>query len=144
MSAPTDLLGYVSAFAFVAANVGTAFAVRRPGRLNRQRDAVEEVEIGTERRRVIGLGLDELQQGVLIGGSPGAGKTTLLAAFEHRLPVRIGALFIDLKGDRSLPGKLGIPPERVFGLGDRCSAAWNPLEEGTGAGPRLESPSSST
>ena len=39
----------------------------------------------------------------------------------------------DLKGDRSLPDKLGIPPERVFGLGDRCSASWNPLQEGNPA-----------
>lgn len=133
MNAPTELLGYLTAVAFVAANVGVAFAVRLPGRRSQPGREVSEIEIGTERRRVVGLGLDELQQGVLIGGSPGAGKTTLLAAFERRLPERIGSLFIDLKGDRSLPGALGIPPERVFGLGDRCSAAWNPLDEGNPA-----------
>lgn len=130
---PVDLLDYALPIAFVGANVGLVFAARLPKGLRRRELEIEEVEIGTVRRRVVALGLDELQQGVLVGGSPGAGKTTLLAALEERLPARIGVLFIDLKGDRSLPSKLGIPPERVFGLGDRCSAAWNPLEKGNPA-----------
>lgn len=81
----------------------------------------------------LALELDELQQGILVGGSPGAGKSTLLVAMGRRLPDRVGAVFVDLKGDRSMAESLGIPSERVFGLGDRASAAWNPLQRGNPA-----------
>ena len=97
MSAPLDLPGYVTAVGFVAVNAGLVFGLRR------SRVKVNEVRIGTERRRPVGLGLDELQQGILIGGSPGAGKTTLLAAMEQRLPEQIGALFVGPEGRSVAP-----------------------------------------
>lgn len=130
--------GIVSALVFVGLIVGVATTARwgMAQRARAKRDPARSVRIGTTSGRrgyPVELGLDELQQGVLVGGSPGAGKTTLLAALTERLPEGIGCAFVDLKGDRSLPGKLGIGPDQVFGLGDRCAAPWNPLEVGNPA-----------
>ncbi|MCB0865091.1 MAG: TraM recognition domain-containing protein [Solirubrobacterales bacterium] len=134
MSALTGLAGYAGASGFVAAWAGLVFGIDHLAFRRRRTSYPEDVLIGSAgRRRPISLGLDELQQGLLIGGSPGAGKTTLLTAIERRLPEQIGCLFIDLKGDRSLARNLVIPPDRVFGLGDRAAANWNPLEEGNPA-----------
>ena len=134
MSALTGIVGYAGAAGFVGSCAGIVFGIDHLVRGGGRRTEPEDVLIGTARRkRPVSLGLDEFQQGVLIGGSPGAGKTTLLTAIEQRLPIEIGCLFIDLKGDRSLARSLGIPPERVFGLGDRASANWNPFEEGNPA-----------
>lgn len=134
MSASTGLLGYVAAIGFAASGAGLVFGLDRLVRGRRRSTNPGDVPIGSAgRKRPVSLGLDELQQGVLIGGSPGAGKTNTLTVLEQGLPVGIGCLFIDLKGDRSLARNLGIPPERVFGLGDRASAAWNPLEKGNPA-----------
>ena len=136
----TGAAGFASAIGFVIGIVAVVGLVRHAVtvRLGRRRDQNDgpTVMIGAagKRRREVALGLDELQQGILIGGSPGAGKTTLLVALQSRLPASIGCLFVDLKGDRSLPARLGIPPQCVFGLGDRCSAAWNPLDRGNPAG----------
>ena len=134
MSGLTGVVGYVGAVGFVGAWSGIVFGIDHL--ISRQRGPkyADDVLIGSVgHRKRVSLGLDELQQGLLIGGSPGAGKTTLLTAIERRLPSQIGCLFIDLKGDRSLAAKLGILPERVFGLGDRASANWNPFEEGNPA-----------
>ncbi|MDX6584272.1 MAG: conjugal transfer pilus assembly protein TraD [Solirubrobacterales bacterium] len=137
----TGVLGFATAIGFVGVIVGTVAVGRRVvdqaldhlGRRRRnQRGAVLIGSVG-KRGRPVALDLDELQQGILIGGSPGAGKTTLLTAIEHRLPAEIGCAFVDLKGDRALGGRLGIAPERVFGLGDRVSAAFNPLDRGNPA-----------
>ncbi|MGH2953013.1 MAG: type IV secretory system conjugative DNA transfer family protein [Solirubrobacterales bacterium] len=134
--------GFAGSLAFVAAIVGAVelvrLAARGAVRWVRGRSGADPlaVRIGTRagaRRRQVALGLDELQQGVLVGGSPGAGKSTLLAGLNRRLPDGVGSLFLDLKGDRSMAGRLGIPAERVFGLGDRVAAAWNPLEAGNPA-----------
>lgn len=130
--------GMASALVFVGLIVGVATTARwRVGRRSRaKRDPARSVQIGTTRGRrgyPVELGLDELQQGVLVGGSPGAGKTTLLAALAARLPEGVGCAFVDLKGDRSLAGKLRVPYDRVFGLGDRCAASWNPLDAGNPA-----------
>jgi len=130
--------GMASAVAFVSLIVGVAATARwRVGSRSRaRRGPASSVRIGSTRGRrgsPVELGLDELQQGVLVGGSPGAGKTTLLAGLAARLPEGVGCAFVDLKGDRSLPGRLGIGPERVFGLGDRCAASWNPLDAGNPA-----------
>ena len=134
MSALNGIAGYAGASSFVGAGIAAAFATRRPQFLGRQKWPPDVVYLGRVGRRTrIGLGLDELQQGILIAGSPGAGKTTVLIVIDRRLPAHLGCLFIDLKGDKSLPAKLNIPPERVFGLGDRCSAAWNPLGDGNPA-----------
>jgi conjugal transfer pilus assembly protein TraD len=89
--------------------------------------------VGARGASLVGLSLEELQQGVLIGGSPGAGKTTLLASMIRQLPSDIGAVIVDLKGDRSLAARVGIASESVFGLGDRGSASWTPLECGNAA-----------
>jgi len=70
---------------------------------------------------------------VLLGGSPGAGKTTLLVGLVRAIPAPVGVLFVDLKGDRSLPSRLGVGGDQVFGLGDRGSAAWSPLQAGNAA-----------
>lgn len=137
----SGLAGLATAVGFVAVVGMGVNALRHiPSLLMRLRssarpDASPTVLIGagSSRSNPVELGLDELQQGLLIGGSPGAGKTTLLVAIGRRLPPGVGAVFIDLKGDRSLPGRLGISPERVFGLGDRCAAAWNPLQRGNAA-----------
>lgn len=134
--------GFATSLGFAAAVAAICLALERLGALtfgtSRQRPAGEEgssVYLGTatDSGEAVRVGLDELQQGTLVGGSPGAGKTTLLVAIGTRLPSRVGAVFIDLKGDRSLPARLGIAPECVFGLGDRCSAAWNPLQRGNAA-----------
>jgi len=82
------------------------------------------------RPRAVRLESDELQQGVLVGGSPGAGKTTLLRNLVLGLDGAIGAVIVDLKGDRGLASRMGIAPSQVFGLGDRGAASWNPLEDG--------------
>lgn len=134
MSALTGLSGYLSASGLLGGSVAPVFETDWLIRGFRDSRGPAGVAIGKAGRwRMTILGLGELQQGVLIGGSPGAGKTTLLTAVQRRLPEQIGCPLIDLKGDRSLPSKLGIPPERVFGLGDRCSAAWNPLGRGNPA-----------
>jgi conjugal transfer pilus assembly protein TraD len=137
----TGALGFATASAFIVAVVGAVAVARRAvgnaqGRwLRRDQDEARSVLIGTvgSRGTPVALDLDEVQQGVLIGGSPGAGKTTLLTAIEQRLPAEIGCAFVDLKGDRALPDRLAIPPDRVFGLGDRVSAAFNPLDRGNPA-----------
>lgn len=138
MSALTGFAGYLGASGLVAANGALAYAIGWPRTRVGKRDVVYLGRTHSRRRfalgrRKIALGLDEFQQGILIGGSPGAGKTTALVAVNNRLLDEVGGLFIDLKGDRSLPAKLGIPPENVFGLGDRVSAAWNPLARGNAA-----------
>jgi conjugal transfer pilus assembly protein TraD len=134
--------GFITSTCLVVGVVSAVAAVRQlsssaAGRLRgRRADPESSVLIGataSRHGRPVCLGLDELQQGILIGGSPGAGKTTLLTAIEHRLPDEIGCAFVDLKGDRALADRLAIPPERVFGLGDRVSAAFNPLERGNPA-----------
>jgi conjugal transfer pilus assembly protein TraD len=125
-----SLAGSIGAVVWLLGSLGPT------ARRRRAREDLPSVRIGTikaSRRRSCELGLDELQEGVLVGGSPGAGKTTLLVAMSARLPAGIGLAYVDLKGDRSLPEKLRIPPERVFGLGDRASAAWSPLEAGNPA-----------
>jgi len=100
----------------------------------RRRSSEVGVRIGvTPSRRLLALTLAELQQGVLIGGSPGAGKTTLLRTLVSRLPVEIGVVIVDLKGDRSLGPRLGIGADSTFGLGSRCAAAWNPIHHGSPA-----------
>lgn len=137
----TGALGFATAISFVAAILGAVVASRRLigrslGRVARHgRNEGRSILIGTagRRGRAVTLDLEELQQGVLIGGSPGAGKTTLLTAIEQRLPAEFGCAFVDLKGDRALADRLGISPERVFGLGDRVSAAFNPLDRGNPA-----------
>lgn len=134
MSALTGIVGYAGAAGFVGSCASVVFGIDHLISKGRRTKHAENVLIGAaRRRRRVSLGLDELQQGLLVGGSPGAGKTTLLTAIERRLPAQIGCLFIDLKGDRSLARNLGIPAERVFGLGDRASANWNPFEEGNPA-----------
>jgi conjugal transfer pilus assembly protein TraD len=136
----TGALGFATAIGFVAVVLSAVAAIkhwvevlRPPG--GRRRNETGSVLIGTvgKRGRPVALDAGELQQGILIGGSPGAGKTTLLTAIEQRLPREIGCAFVDLKGDRSLAERLRIPPERVFGLGDRVSAAFNPLDRGNPA-----------
>ena len=138
----TGVIGFITSTCLVVAVVAAVVAVRRltgstVGRIRVDRlDATATALIGStasRHGRPVALDLDELQQGVLIGGSPGAGKTTLLAAIAQRLPLEIGCVFVDLKGDRALADRLGIAPERVFGLGDRASAAFNPLERGNPA-----------
>lgn len=137
----TGVLGFATAIGFGVIIVGAVAASRRLvdrglGRAARHRRTAScSVLIGTagRRGRPVALDLDELQQGVLVGGSPGAGKTTLLTAIEQRLPAEIGCAFVDLKGDRALAQRLGIPPAGVFGLGDRVSAAFNPLDRGNPA-----------
>ncbi len=129
----TGFAGYLGATAFALIGPALIFGPSLLLRRHRSTNRPEEVLIGKAGRREIGLGLDEMQQGLIVGGSPGAGKTNLLTVIEQGLPSGIGCLFIDLKGDRSLAANLGIPPERVFGLGDRASAAWNPLQEGNAA-----------
>jgi conjugal transfer pilus assembly protein TraD len=134
--------GFITSACLVVAVVGAVAAVRRlsdlaaghvrAGRLD-PRASVLIGATASRHGRPVALGLDELQQGVLVGGSPGAGKTTLLTAMEQRLPAGVGCAFVDLKGDRALAERLGIPPERVFGLGDRVAAAFNPLERGNPA-----------
>jgi conjugal transfer pilus assembly protein TraD len=126
--------GIVTATLFVGVVSVLVIAVRLWLRDRTDKDEADGVPIGHSkegRRRPIRLGLDELQQGALIGGSPGAGKTTLLVALASRLPAPIGLLFIDLKGDRSLPTRLGVFPSAVFGLGGRGGASWNPLGFGS-------------
>lgn len=138
---PLSVGGFIGAFAFcglvIASTLGLSrFASAAWGRVSNPGAGEEETVLigdGPGRANPVALGLDELQQGLLIGGSPGAGKTTLLVAIGRRLPDGVGGVFIDLKGDRSLPGKLGICPEAVFGLGGRGSAAWNPLQRGNAA-----------
>ena len=122
-----------SALAFVVAITGVVVGAHL--RLRRRWAPLPEagVRIGRvkgRRGRPVVLGLDELQEGVLIGGSPGAGKTTLLTALASRLPARVGLLFVDLKGDRSLAPRLGLRVDAVFGLG-RGEASWNPLGVGS-------------
>lgn len=137
----TGLLGFATAIGFVGVIVAAVAATRglvaraADHRGRRVRDRYRAVLIGTAGRRggPVSLDADELQQGVLIGGSPGAGKTTLLVAVGQRLSAEIGCVFVDLKGDRSLADRLAIPPERVFGLGARVSAAFNPLDRGSPA-----------
>ena len=104
------------------------------GRLIDRRNSAEVIlGRGRKRRRRVGLSPDELQQGVLIGGSPGAGKTTLLSTLVNGLPSEVGCLIVDLKGDRSLPARVGVAPDRVFGLDGRGAAVWNPFEAGNPA-----------
>ena len=135
--------GYAASIAFVVAVVGAVALLRAATGSATQRmkatrggDEQPSVEIGkgqAKHSRPVALGLDELQQGALVGGSPGAGKSTLLAAMSVRLPPAVGSLFVDLKGDRSMATRLGIPDHLVFGLGDRCAAAWSPLDAGNPA-----------
>lgn len=102
-------------------------AVSGPGR-----HADTTIEIGTVRgsRRPAYLTLAELQQGLLIGGAPGSGKTTGITTLASRLPPKIGFLLIDMKGDQSLPGKVGVPRDRVFGTHSKADARWSPLSSG--------------
>jgi conjugal transfer pilus assembly protein TraD len=131
----TGVAGLISFLALLAL-IGAAVALLQSlvGRRLQGRRGPEPVGVaigvvkGSGER--VALGLDELQQGVLVGGSPGAGKTTLLVALSRRLPEGVGLVYVDLKGDRSLPAKLEVPPDRVHGLGDRSSASWSPLEGG--------------
>lgn len=101
--------GFITSTCLVVGVVGAVAAVRQlsgsaAGRVRgRRADPESSVLIGaiaSRHGRPVCLDLDELQQGVLIGGSPGAGKTTLLTAIEQRLPAEIGCAFVDLKGPR--------------------------------------------
>jgi hypothetical protein len=126
--------GIATALAFVGLVTGAVFAARF---LLRAREPTEAgIVVGRTRKRrgrEVALGEDELQQGVLLGGSPGAGKTSLLVAMAAQLPPQVGLCFVDLKGDRSLAERLQITPGQVFGLGGRGTATWNPLGTGSPA-----------
>lgn len=131
MSGALEILAPV---AFVGGCAGAVAAVRLlAARARGGKDPPEPgagVAIGRavdSKSRTVSLGHDELHQGVLIGGSPGAGKTTLLVILGRGVDPKVGAVFVDLKGDRSLAGRLGIERSCVFGLGDRAASAWNPL-----------------
>ena len=131
--------GIATFLAFAAALGAATWLVARLASAGPSRDGASDrpsVMLGTvrgSRRDACELGLDELQHGVLVGGSPGAGKTTLLVAVASRIPEPVGLVYVDLKGDRSLATRLAIAPERVFGLGERSSAAWSPLSRGSPA-----------
>ena len=133
--------GFIGALGFCGLVVAGTLGVNRIAsiawsRVLRTGRAEEETVLighGSGHSNPVELGLDELQQSLLIGGSPGAGKTTLLVVIGSRLPDGVGGVFIDLKGDRSLADKLGIRPQSVFGLGGRGAAAWNPLQRGNPA-----------
>src|ERR671935_196820 len=95
-------LGWVTVLAFLAAIGAAVWLVQRQidACLRRRRGpAPVGVAIGTVKRsrEPVALGLDELQQGVLLGGSPGAGKTTLLVALSLGLPPGVGLAYVDLK-----------------------------------------------
>jgi len=126
--------GIATALAFVGLTTGAVLAARS---VLRAREPDEEgIVVGRTRERPerdVALGEDEIQQGVLVGGSPGAGKTSLLVAMASQLPPDVGLGFVDLKGDRSLADRLDIPPSQVFGLGGRGAAPWNPLGTGSPA-----------
>ena len=129
--------GLLTSLAFVAVLVGAVYMARSRTTGEVRPTGADAVAVGARRgaRRSgrVGLSREELQQGVLVGGSPGAGKTTLLAQLVRALPADVGVLFVDLKGDRSLPLALGVRAERVFGLGDRGEGQWSPLEGGNAA-----------
>jgi conjugal transfer pilus assembly protein TraD len=135
----TGVAGLIAVLAFIGLVFGAVVligSVRSARRRGRQEGGMPKVRIGMlveADRGAVELGLDELQQGILVGGSPGAGKTTLLAGMSARLPDGIGLLYVDLKGDRSLPVRLAVASKQVFGLGDRAAGTWNPLDDGNPA-----------
>jgi conjugal transfer pilus assembly protein TraD len=126
--------GIATALVLVGLATGAVLAARS---MLRGRVPTEEgIVVGRTRERPerdVALGEDEMQQGVVLGGSPGAGKTSLLVAMAEQLPPHIGLGHVDLKGDRSLADRLDVPRSRVFGLGGRGEATWNPLGAGSPA-----------
>ncbi|MGH3042904.1 MAG: type IV secretory system conjugative DNA transfer family protein [Gaiellaceae bacterium] len=126
--------GILTALVLVGVLTGAVLAAGL--RLRRAEPSERGIVIGRtpgRRAREVALSEDEMQHGVLLGGSPGAGKTTLLVAMATGLPCGVGLLVVDLKGDRSLADRLGIPADRVFGLADRGTATWNPFDFGSPA-----------
>jgi hypothetical protein len=87
----------VGAVALLVALTGQALPATG---LRRREDKLPGVALGRVRStsRPSRVGLDELQEGVFLLGSPGAGKTNLLLVLARRLPPGIGLAFVDLKG----------------------------------------------
>ena len=132
--------GLVSSLALVAFVVTAVYVGRSRLRARRAgHEGADETPVGqrSEGKRAVrvGLGREELQQGVLVGGSPGAGKTTLLAGINQGTPAEVGVRVRRPEG-RSSACRSGWDPddERVFGLGDRGGRGrWSPLERGNPA-----------
>jgi conjugal transfer pilus assembly protein TraD len=135
--AMTGTAGLVTSGVLVALVFAVVLALRSHLGAGQRTDAEYETVIGDRRdgraRSPVGLSRQELQQGLLIGGSPGAGKTTLLVGLVREAPRGVGVAFIDLKGDRSLAERLAVSEDNVFGLDDRGAASWSPLADGNPA-----------